>query len=145
MEKNFFDFLGDEDRQLLDSKAQTHHKEFRDGEVILQQGNNNASLYIIRSGDVSIVSRMLEHSFEIDRLHANDLFGDMSFVDTESTSTDIVAVGDVTIDVVTQADVDELIQQDSMFYGRFYHALARLLSHRLRKKNAEIENSTFGA
>ena len=143
MEKNFFDFLGDADRQLLDDKARAKQQQFKDGDVILQQGNSNACLFIIRSGDVSIVSRMLEHSFEIDQLHTDDLFGDMSFVDTEAISTDIVAVGDVTIDVVTEEDIQELIQQDPMFYGRFYHALARLLSYRLRKKNAEMEGAAF--
>jgi hypothetical protein len=31
-----------------------------------------------------------------------------------------------------------------MFYGRFYHELARLLSYRLRKKNDQMMASAFG-
>jgi len=125
-------------------KAKARHAEFKNGDVILKQGDSNASLYIIKSGDVSVVTRMLEHTFEIDQLHAGDLFGDMSFVDTDSISTDIVAVGDVAIEIVTDEDVDAIIKDDPMFYGRFYHALAQLLSYRLRKKNAQLEGSAFG-
>jgi CRP/FNR family cyclic AMP-dependent transcriptional regulator len=144
MEKNFFDFLSSNDKALLESKAKTHQRVFKDSDVIIEQGGNNASLYIIRSGDVSVVSRVMEHSLEIEQLHAGDLFGDMSFVDTESISTDIVAIGDVAIDVLTDEDVEALIKDDPMFYGRFYHALARLLSYRLRKKNEQMSTAAFG-
>ena len=144
MEKNFFDFLSSNDKALLESKAKTRQRVFKDGEVILEQGGNNACLYIIRNGDVSVVSRVMEHSLEIEQLHSGDLFGDMSFVDTESISTDIVAIGDVAIDVLTDEDVEALIKDDPMFYGRFYHALARLLSYRLRKKNEQMSAAAFG-
>jgi CRP-like cAMP-binding protein len=142
MDKNFFSFLSDADRQLLEARA--HHHEFSDGDVILERGNSNASLHIIKSGNVSVVTRMLEHAFEIDQLHENDLFGDMSFVDTDSISADIVAKGDVSIDVVSKEDVEEIISDDPLFYGRFYQALAQLLSWRLRKMNAQMEGAAFG-
>jgi CRP-like cAMP-binding protein len=144
MEKNFFNFLSSNDRALLENKARLHQRAYKDGEVILEQGGQNASLYIIRSGDVSIVSHVMEYNLEIDRLHTGDLFGDMSFVDTESVSTDIVAIGDVLIEIVSDDDVEAIIRDDPMFYGRFYHALARLLSYRLRKKNDQMMASAFG-
>jgi len=143
MEKNFFNFLSSTDRALLEGKAKAHHREFKNGEVILKQGNNNASLHIIRNGHVSVVTRLLEQALEIGQLHEGDLFGDMSFVDTDSVSTDIIALGEVSIDVVTDEDVETIIKNDPMFYGRFYHALAQLLSYRLRKKNAQLEGSAF--
>ena len=144
MDKNFFDFLSSTDRALLEGKAKTHHRDFKNGEVILKQGNNNASLYIIKNGHVSVVTRVLEEqALEVGQLHEGDLFGDMSFVDTDSISTDIVALGDVTIDVVTDEDVEAIIKNDPMFYGRFYHALAKLLSYRLRQKNEQLEGSAF--
>ena len=141
MEKNFFSFLDDADRKLLLSKA--HRREFKDGETILERGDHGTSLYVIDSGKVSVVTRMLEHAFEIDQLHEQDLFGDMSFVDTDSTSADIVAKGDVTIDMVNKQDVEDLIADDPLFYGRFYQALAQLLSWRLRKMNAQLEGGAF--
>ena len=143
MEKNFFNFLSSTDRALLEGKANAHHRDFKDGEVILKQGDSNASLYIIKSGHVSVVTRVLEQALEIDQLHEGDLFGDMSFVDTDSVSTDIVASGDVTIDVVTDKDVEDIIKNDPMFYGRFYHALAKLVSYRLRQKNDQLTGSAF--
>ena len=143
MEKNFFNFLSSTDRALLEGKAKAHHRDFKDGEVILKQGDSNASLYIIKSGHVSVVTRVLEQALEIDQLHEGDLFGDMSFVDTDSVSTDIVASGDVTIDVVTDKDVEDIIKNDPMFYGRFYHALAKLVSYRLRQKNDQLQGSAF--
>jgi CRP-like cAMP-binding protein len=143
VEKNFFNFLSSTDRALLEGKAKAHHRDFKDGEVILKQGDSNASLYIIKSGHVSVVTRVLEQALEIDQLHEGDLFGDMSFVDTDSVSTDIVASGDVTIDVVTDKDVEDIIKNDPMFYGRFYHALAKLVSYRLRQKNDQLQGSAF--
>lgn len=143
MEKNFFNFLSSTDRALLEGKAKAHHRDFKDGEVILKQGSSNVSLYIIKNGDVSVVSHVLEQALEIDQLHEGDLFGDMSFVDTDSVSTDIVALGDVTIDVVTDKDIEDIIKNDPMFYGRFYHALAKLVSYRLRQKNDQLQGSAF--
>lgn len=143
MEKNFFNFLSSTDKALLENKAKGHSRVFKDGEVILKQGEVNASLFIIRNGSVSIVSRSIDQGLEIGQLHTNDLFGDMSFIDTDSISTDIVAVGDVTIEIVTDDDIENIIKDDPMFYGRFYHALAQLLSYRLRKKNAELERAAF--
>lgn len=143
MDKNFFNFLSSTDRALLEGKAKAHHRDFKNGEVILKQGNSNASLYIIKNGHVSVVTRVLEQALEVGQLHEGDLFGDMSFVDTDSISTDIVALGDVTIDVVTDKDVEDIIKNDPMFYGRFYHALAKLISYRLRQKNDQLEGSAF--
>jgi CRP-like cAMP-binding protein len=143
VEKNFFNFLSSTDRALLEGKAKAHHRDFKDGEVILKQGDSNASLYIIKSGHVSVVTRVLEQALEIDQLHEGDLFGDMSFVDTDSVSTDIVALGNVAIDVVTDKDVEDIIKNDPMFYGRFYHALAKLVSYRLRQKNDQLQGSAF--
>ncbi len=141
MDKNFFDFLSKADQDLLKSKAR--HRRYQDGDVILEQGDDNASLYLIVKGDVSVVTRMLDHTFEIEQLRENDLFGDMSFVDTDSVSTDILAKGDVSIDVITKEDVEQLITGDPLFYGRFYQALAKLLSWRLRKMNAQLEGAAF--
>ncbi|HEY5734224.1 MAG TPA: hypothetical protein VIU36_05625, partial [Gammaproteobacteria bacterium] len=62
MEKNFFNFLSSNDRALLESKAKSHQRTYKEGEVILEQGGQNASLYIIRGGDVSIVSHVMEHN-----------------------------------------------------------------------------------
>lgn len=141
MEKTFFDFLSNADRATLEGKAQ--HCEFQDGDTILEQGDSNASLYIIKMGDVSILNRMLDQTYEIDQLHTGGLFGDMSFVDANSVSTDIVAIGDVRIDKITKNDVQEIIRSDAMFYGRFYHALSQLLSYRLRKMNTQMEDTAF--
>lgn len=135
--KNFLSFLSSKDRETLINKSTAHN--FKDGDTIVKQGAQNTSLYIISEGMVSVVSHILGHDMEIERLYKDDVLGDLSFVDAEVTSADVIADGDVVVNIVEVRDIEDIIRTDPMFYGRFYHAIAKVLSKRLRDENKKAE------
>ncbi len=135
--KNFLSFLSSRDRETLINKSTARN--FKDGDTIIKQGEKNATLFIISEGMVSIVSRIMGYDMEIERLHKDDVLGDLSFVDAEVTSADVIADGDVVIHIIEVEDIEDIVRIDPLFYGRFYHAIAKVLSRRLRDENKKAE------
>ena len=128
--RNFVSFLRDDDRKKL--LANARKQSYSDGECLLEQGTKNTCIYFINKGDVSVVSRVANQALEIAQLHCNDVFGEMSYVDNEPANADILAIGEVEVSVITGIILKRIVSKDPLFYGRFYKALARTLSHRLR-------------
>jgi CRP/FNR family transcriptional regulator len=128
--KNFLEFLSDKDRDTLlrHAERQLH----RPGAVILAEGTRSQALYFIRAGTVRIERQFGPQTIELARLGERDVFGDMSFVDGEPASATVVADTEVQTDRVSALALKDIIKKDVLFYGRFYHALARTLSWRLR-------------
>lgn len=135
--KNFLEFLSSRDRDTLLNSGKASM--FADGDRILVSGDKNTALHIIKSGTVSVVSRNMGHEIEIEKLYANDVLGDLSFVDGEPVSADVIAEGPVTIVSVKIPDIENIIRNDPLFYGRFYHAIAKVLSRRIRADNRKAE------
>lgn len=56
----------------------------------------------------------------------------MSFLEGFNATATVISNEDVHIDIVRAQDIDELIEKDNGFFGRFYKSLAQILSTRLR-------------
>lgn len=136
LNRTFIDFLSEKDRETLFANAT--RKQYSDGEKILGQGDKNTSVYLIDKGEVSIVSRHMDFELEVQRLHVNDIIGEMSFVDTEPVSTDVVAVGDVEMSIIDRETLERILRTDPLFYGRFFHAISKTLALRLRANNEKV-------
>lgn len=128
--KTFLDFLSEEDRNLL--LANARRVECAPEEVILKEGMRMAAIFIIRSGEVRVERTVGDYPIELTRLGMNDIFGEMSFVDGGPSSADVMADNAVSLEVIDTERLKEIIKQDISFYGRFFHALSKTLSLRLR-------------
>ena len=135
--KNFLSFLSNRDKETLIKNSA--ERTYKDGDTILKQRDKNTALYIISDGMVSVVSHIMGHDMEIERLYKDDVLGDLSFVDSQPASADVVSDGDTTIHVVDIKTIEDIIRSDPMFYGRFYQAISKVLSHRLREENRKAE------
>ncbi len=135
--KNFLGFLSSKDRETLIKNSTV--RKYSDGDVILKQGDKNTTLYIIAEGCVSVVSHIMDHDMEIERLYKDDVLGDLSFVDSEPVSADVISDGDTTIHNIGVEGIQGIIRSDPLFYGRFYQAIAKVLSHRMREENRKAE------
>jgi CRP-like cAMP-binding protein len=122
------------DREVLAGRVQ--HREYDVDAVILREGEERNALFFIRSGSVRIEREHMEFRFEISRLGAGDIFGEMAFVEGFVASANVVANEPVELDIVAATDVDEIASSDAGFSGRFYKSLAEILSQRLRETTA---------
>jgi len=128
--KTFMDFLKQKDRDVLcaDSEVVT----FNVNELILKEGARNTTIYTIMDGEVSVISTIGDHEMELHRLGPGEVIGEMSFIDNDPVSANVVARGQVTLKVIDTEILAQYILKDPFFFGRFYKALARTLSSRLR-------------
>ena len=135
-----FHKLSAADWQNLFASGQT--RTYRDGEYICREGDEGDSLYFVADGEVRVLARTMGGGggapFELARLGAGSVFGEMSFLDRAKISATVAADGQVEIVRLYTKDIERLIATDPEFGLRFYRSLAVTLSRRLRGANRLI-------
>lgn len=124
------DFLSKKDREVLIAGSVVLKVAKHD--YILREGELNKTIYTVVDGEVSVSSNIAGHEIELHRLGPGEVIGEISFVDNEPASADVYAFSDVTINSIDTDVIARYILTDPFFYGRFYKALSRTLSYRLR-------------
>ncbi len=130
VEKDALKFLSQNDRARL--LASAIRESFRPGEVILENGSRREALFIVRRGIVSVQRPYGGGFVEIAELSVGDTIGEMSLLENIPTTAQIVAIDEVSIDVLEKPAVEAVLSTDSEFRVHFYRSLAVILSRRLR-------------
>lgn len=127
-----FRFLRDEEHQQLLQSSE--RKAFKPGEMLIQEGSRQTSLYVIVKGDVKVQRDHDGFAIELSRHGPGEIFGDMSFIEGQAASATVIA-GDeeVLVFIITHAHISTLMSQNPAFAARFYQSLAEILSRRLRE------------
>lgn len=115
----------------------TRKESYGDGEIILEKGQNPQEIFVVTKGQVRVVRKKSDGSLVdlTSPIGVGESLGEMSFVDNLGASADLVAAGDVTLEVIDQNLVDEAIELDPTFSERLYHSLLVTLINRLRHIN----------
>ena len=127
-----FKFLRDEEHnQLL---KDSERKAFKPGEVLIQEGAKQTSIYVIVKGEAKVQRDHEGFAIELSRHGPGEIFGDMSFVEGQAASASVVA-GDeeVLVFIIHHDHISTLMGQNPAFAARFYQSLAEILSRRLRE------------
>lgn len=72
-------------------------KLYNDGDVIVEEGSQSRTMYVIQSGKVKVVKKEGEMETTLAFLGEGDIFGEMSLFDASPRSATIVAVGEARI------------------------------------------------
>ena len=136
--------------------ANADRRTFEIGKHLIVQGKKQNAIYVIESGEVRIERRLkvrakyvvdkgkvrversadgVEDSYtnvEIARLGVGAIFGEMSFLDGQPVSANVIAVGTVDALCIDGASIKQAMKKDPSFAGRFYHSIAEILVNRLR-------------
>jgi CRP-like cAMP-binding protein len=116
-------------------------EEKRDGEVILHQDSLGQALYILKQG-AAVVRRRDPASGvekELATLAPGELFGEMSLIDDQMVSADVVAKGKVELLVIPRRDFEHLLAANDKLAVKVYRCFCAALSDRLRRANAKVE------
>lgn len=98
---------------------------FEAGEIIIEEGQSDATIYVIRSGEVQVV-----HNGEVlATLGEGELFGEMALIDNMPRSANVVALTDVVVVPVNQEHFYALLHRTPVFGATMMH----LISSRLRR------------
>lgn len=127
---NFLKFLNDDDRKMLLGNAT--RQDFEADTVIVAEGEPQTAIYVLESGEARVEKTHGDFSIELSRLKPGDVFGEMGFVEGFKASASVVADEPCAVHIISNDLVQEKINSDPGFYGRFYQSLAYTLSGRLR-------------
>jgi CRP-like cAMP-binding protein len=109
-------------------------KVFKDGEVIVQQGESGDCMYVIQQGEVEVLHKAGREQQQLAVLGEGDFFGEMAIFDQAQRSATVRALGDVRLLTVDKATFLRRIAEDPSLAFR----VVQKMSHRIRELNAEL-------
>lgn len=140
-----------EDHEIEQVLKRTQPRSFFAGEVIIQEGKQGDSMYIMVSGEVEITKQLtlvLDEDTPKERvmirLKAEDgvYFGEMSLLEDAPRSATVTASTDGLLLELFQKDFLDLIQHNPFMGVKLLLRLAQLLSQHLRKTNQDVVKLT---
>jgi len=108
-EVEIFRPLSREAKTYLSERMKTHHLSL--GSIVVRQGDQGSSLFIIVEGVVSVKVQGKEssESVEVARLGAGNFFGEMALLTGEERTATVTAITDVFLFEITKDDIAGLI------------------------------------
>jgi CRP/FNR family transcriptional regulator, cyclic AMP receptor protein len=134
--------LDDEDIDWLVAAGQ--RQELKPREILIEAGRPNDSIFLILEGLFAVFKGPLDHpASSIDHtiayLASGEVAGEMSFIDAYPPSASVRAVEPSLVLVISKSVLSTKLHHDICFASRFYHAMALLLSLRLRGAIQQID------
>lgn len=108
-------------------------KIYKDGEVIVRQGETGNCMYVIQSGQVEVLEEVEGKSVRLAVLGEKDFFGEMAIFDHSIRSATVRALGEVRLLTVDKKTLLRRIQEDPALAFR----MMQHLCDRLRKLDVE--------
>ena len=107
---------------------------YKDGEVIVRQGEAGDCMYVIQAGKAEVLQEQNGRNMRLAVLAEKDFFGEMSLFEREVRSATVRALGEVRILTVDKRTFLRRIQEDPSLAFR----VVEHLCHRVRRLNEEL-------
>jgi CRP/FNR family cyclic AMP-dependent transcriptional regulator len=131
MRKVFY-ILGElSERDLEWIIATGRREEVTAGTILIQEGVPTDALYIVLDGMLTVSMAALGGR-EITTIGCGEVLGEMSFVDDRPPAATVKALENSLVLSIPRQPLAEKLQQDVLFALRFYRAITKFLSTRLR-------------
>lgn len=147
----FVEFEPDELEHL---RRVLHVTRFAPGDVILQEGNANRALHIVRSGRIRVSRQVQDRDVSLCDLAPGQTFGELSIIEDGVASATLKAVSDAEVLSISMNDLAEFLRVKPAAAAKFWREIAIDLRRRLLQTNdvvrsyfevnrALVENPTF--
>lgn len=100
-------------------------KTFKDGEVIIKQGESGNCMYVIQSGEVEILKNKEGAEVKLAIRKEGDFFGEMALFSREERSATVRALGEVRVLTVDRKNLLNSIQKDPSLAFRIIETLSK--------------------
>jgi CRP-like cAMP-binding protein len=107
---------------------------FKDGEVIIRQGEVGTTMFVIQAGKVEIVRERDGREVCLGTAGTGEILGEMAIIDRETRSATVRAVGEVRVLTVDKRVFLQRISEDPSVALRMLQSL----SSRIRELSAEV-------
>jgi CRP-like cAMP-binding protein len=126
-----FESLTDEEREAA-AKIMVK-KEYKEGDVIFNEGDQGRAMYVVASGDVSVnASISTDVSKNVLTLRSSGVFGEMALVTGETRSATAQAASDAVLYEVQRGAFQSLVDGNPEIGSKLRAALLEVVSARLR-------------
>ena len=147
----FVEFDGEELDHL---RGSLHATRFAPGDVILQEGNANRALHIVRTGRIRVSRTVHDHDVSLCDLVGGQTFGELSIIEDGVASASLKAVTETEVLSISMDDLAAFLRARPTAAAKFWREIALDLRRRLIQTNdvvrsyfevnrALIENPTF--
>ena len=109
-------------------------KEYKGGDVIVNQGDVGDCMYVIQEGEVEVVRIENGNIIRLAVLGRGDFFGEMSIFEKETRSATVRALGKVRLITVDNKTFMRRIQEDPSLAFRIFQTMAA----RIKGLNEEL-------
>ena len=109
-------------------------KHYRNGEIIIRQGEMGDCMYVVQSGRVEVVQSSEHGKQHLAFLETGDFFGEMSVFEKEVRSATVQSSGEALVLKVDKKTLLRRIREDPLLAVN----LLQTMSHRIRDLNAEV-------
>ncbi len=131
--------INDEDADLI--LPLTRQLQFKKGSIIINEGSEGSSMYILIEGTVKVTKAENKDSeILIATLEAGSYFGELSLVDDMPRSANVIADDDCSLLHLKKRDLDSLLENNLKIANIFYKNCLTETFSRFRKA---IQNFTF--
>jgi PPM family protein phosphatase len=127
-------------REHSEVLAVAHTRVFRDGELVVREGDPGGDLFVVLDGEVSVE----QHGLPIALVGAGGHFGEMGLVDAGPRSASIRARGPLRAMVIHRDAMLALMQREPTLAVKLLWAFVQVLSQRLRATNTELSEVLSG-
>jgi CRP/FNR family transcriptional regulator, cyclic AMP receptor protein len=139
--RNVFLFQGLNDRMRAVLVHSMVEKTYGQGESIFEQGDVGRAFFVVAGGKVQLQRAAKDGTPEaLAELGPGDFFGEMVLLDELPRSASARAMEPTTVYILYKSTFDTLLVDEPHAASKFLHALARLLSARLRRDVFHAEN-----
>jgi len=130
-EKIFFDTINPPCSTIIEDVVKEKH--FAKGDIIIEQDSAGGTLYLLRSGSVSI------HCNGVLLASAGEakLFGEISFLTGDGTSASVIAESDCVIYTLTREGYAQLIRENTNMVFALFAYILKNSGNVIRKMNAD--------
>ena len=115
-------------------KAAPLGKIYKNGEIIVRQGDEGNCMYVIQTGKVEVIKEEQCKKISLGFLGVGEFFGEMALFEKEHRSATVLAQGQARILTIDKRTLLRRIQEDPTLA---FHLLEKL-SQRIRELNAKL-------
>jgi len=120
--------------KLYKMKSKALGRRYRDGEMIIKQGDVGDCIYVIQEGKVEVFNENHKGEIKIAELGSNEFFGEMGLFEKDVRSCTVRACGEAKILTIDKRNFYKTIHKDpTLAYN-----LLQKMSYRLREINKKL-------
>ena len=113
---------------------------FAAGDAILEEGNANRALHVLRSGRIRVSRRVGDSEVSLCDLVAGQTFGELSIIEDGFASATLRAVSETEIMSMPMQSLAIFLQQHPIAASKFWRAIAVELRRRLLQTNDVVRS-----